>query len=127
MSDEPPVNPPPPEAALATYIVREALAVAFVGVWLLLFAGELLTGAYILPFWFHAVSIGVLAYALGIGVGQLTAYRAPSPAGAVGRVLRAGLRGEPPGPGAFEGSGGEPQDARRAQDQGQAGGGRKGP
>ena len=95
MSDEAPtqgapVNPPPPEAALATYVVREALAVAFVGVWLLLFAGELLTGAYTLPFWYHAVAIGVLAYALGVGVGQLTAYQRPSPAGAVRTVVRAG-------------------------------------
>lgn len=83
MSDDAPtlqqlVNPAPPDHALAVFVLREALACLFVLGWLLLFAGELLTGRYVLPFWFHAVAVGVLAYALGVTVGQLTAARPPS-------------------------------------------------
>ena len=74
---EPP-NPPPERVRVATFVVREALACCFVGFWLLLFAGELLTGAYTVPFWFHCVGVGVMAYALGVSVGELTAYRKPS-------------------------------------------------
>ena len=76
-------NPPPEELRHQTFIVREALAICFVGIWLLLFAGELVTGAYAVPFWFHCVSVGVLGYALGVNVGELTAYRKPSVRGAV--------------------------------------------
>ena len=71
-------NPPPAEAALAVFVLREVLACVFVLGWLVLFTGELLTGRYVLPFWFHVVAVGVLAYALGVGVGQLTAARPPS-------------------------------------------------
>lgn len=68
---------------MATFVVREVLACGFVFFWLLLFAGELLTGRYVLPFWYHCVSVGVLGYALGINVGELTAYRQPTVRGAV--------------------------------------------
>lgn len=72
-----PVNPPPPQAALAVWIVREVVALLFVVGWLLLVAGELITGTYVIPFWIHVVGVGVLAYALGINVAQLTAFRPP--------------------------------------------------
>lgn len=78
---------------VATFVVREVLAVGFVGVWLLLFTGELVTGAYTLPFWYHAVAVGVLGYSLGISVGELTAYRPPSRGQAVRRIV-AGREGE---------------------------------
>jgi len=68
-------NPAPAQAALAVFIFREVIAVLFVGGWLLLFAGELITGKYEVPFWFHAVGVGVMAYALGINVAELTAFR----------------------------------------------------
>lgn len=71
-------NPPPESLRLATFLVREVLALLFVGFWLLLFAGELLTGEYHVPLWFHCVSVGVMSYALGVGVADLTAYRPPS-------------------------------------------------
>jgi len=71
------VNPPPEQAAVAAFVFREAVAVAFVAAWLLLFAGELVGGAYKLPFWFHCVGVGVLAYALGLNVAELSAYRPP--------------------------------------------------
>ena len=85
-------NPPPEELRHQTFIVRETLAVLFVGFWLLLFAGELLTGRYAVPFWFHAVAVGVLGYALGLNVAELTAYRprleAPAPGqGGVSRFV----------------------------------------
>jgi hypothetical protein len=73
-------NPAPPQAALAVFIFREVLSVMFVGGWLLLFAGELITGKYEVPFWFHVVGVGVMAYALGINVAELTAFRPPSAA-----------------------------------------------
>ena len=82
-----PVNPPPAEAALAVYVVREVLACLFVAFWMLLLAGELLTMAYTVPFWLHIVAVGVLGYALGVGVGQLTAARPPSGRAVARRVL----------------------------------------
>jgi hypothetical protein len=72
------VNPPPEDVRVATFVLREGLAVAFVGVWLLLFAGELVTAAYVIPFWFHCVAVGVLGYALGINVSTLVVYRKPT-------------------------------------------------
>lgn len=71
-------NPPPERLRLATFVIRETLAILFVGFWLLLFAGELLTGKYQVPFWFHCVGVGVMAYALGTSVAELTSYRKPS-------------------------------------------------
>lgn len=86
---EAPVNPAPPEATLAVYVFREALACVYLIVWLLLFAGELLTGRYVLPFWFHCTAVGVLAYALGVTVASLTSFRDPSgPGGRGGHVTQ---------------------------------------
>ena len=70
------VNPPPPEVALAVFLVREVVALLFVAGWLLFFAGELLTGRYVLPLWVHAVGVATLAYALGLNAAQLV-YRPP--------------------------------------------------
>lgn len=71
------VNPPPEQAATAAFVLREVVALLFVAVWLLFYAGELVTGAYRLPLWFHCVGVGVLAYALGLNVAELSAYRPP--------------------------------------------------
>jgi hypothetical protein len=71
-------NPAPEALRHQTFIVREILALAFVGFWLFLFAVELFTTLFVLPFWYHAVSVGVLGYSLGINVAELTAYRPPS-------------------------------------------------
>ena len=76
-------NPAPAQAALATFIFREVLAVLFVLAWLVLFAGELLTARYVVPLWFHCLGVGVMAYALGINVAELTAFRPPGTAAAV--------------------------------------------
>jgi hypothetical protein len=92
-----PVNPPPAEAALSVYVFREAVAVIFVVFWLVLFAGELLTGRYVLPFWFHCVAVGVLAYALGVSVASLTSFRDPG-GGRGGHVRRSGAPGQEPTP-----------------------------
>jgi len=85
----PEVNPPPPEAAVAAFVARETVAILFVAFWMLLFAGELVTGAYTLPLWYHCVAVGVLAYALGLNVATLTAARAPQPGK---RAARAAVR-----------------------------------
>ena len=82
-----PVNPAPEQLQTQVFVVREVLALLFVVVWLLLFAGELLTGSYTIPFWFHAVAVGVLGYALGVGVTELTAFRKPSPVAAAKAVV----------------------------------------
>lgn len=73
-SDEPApaaVNPPPEQAAVAAFVFREVVAVLFVGVWLLFYAGELVTGSYTVPVWFHCCGVGTLAYALGLNVATL--------------------------------------------------------
>ena len=69
---EPPRNPPPAEVSVAVFIAREIVALVFVVLWLVLFGVELATGAYELPFWFHCIGIGVMAYALGINVADMT-------------------------------------------------------
>lgn len=90
---EPPAprNPPPAEVSVAVFIAREIVALIFVVLWLLLFAVELATGKYELPFWFHCIGIGVMAYALGINVAELSLQKviAAAPDG----------RGRPGGPG----------------------------
>jgi hypothetical protein len=72
-------NPAPAEMKTAVFIFREIIALLFVFFWLGLFAGELITGKYTIPFWFHCVGVGTMAYALGINVAQLTAFRNPAP------------------------------------------------
>jgi hypothetical protein len=76
---EPAVNPPPEQAAVAAFVLREVAALLFVFGWLVMYAGELLTGRYVLPFWVHMLGVAVLAYALGLNVASLTAYRPPTP------------------------------------------------
>lgn len=71
------INKAPEEAALAVFVFREVISILFVVVWLVLFAVELFTHVYELPFWFHCVGVGVMAYALGINVSQLTAFKKP--------------------------------------------------
>jgi len=61
------------------------VALLFVGFWLLLFAGELVTGSYTIPFWFHGVACAVLAYALGLNT---TALTPPSGGGLLKRLVR---------------------------------------
>ena len=96
------VNPPPEQVAVATFVVREAVALLFVFVWLLLFAWSLVTGAFVLPFWFHCVAVGVLGYALGLNVATLTAARPPEEGAGRRLIRRARERdresGEPEGP-----------------------------
>lgn len=87
-----PVNPPPPELALAVWLVREVVALLFVAGWLLLYAGELLTGRYALPWWVHCAGIATLSYALGINTATLV-YRPPSKRQVVRRVVT-GREGE---------------------------------
>jgi hypothetical protein len=83
------VNPPPESLRTATFVVREAVALIFVVIWLALFAGELLTGAYVLPFWFHMTAVGVLGYALGLNLGALTALWSPPKRAVAKGLLRA--------------------------------------
>lgn len=71
-----PVNPPPPAAATAVFVLREVVALLFVAVWLLLFAASLFTGAFELPFWFHCTGVAVMAYALGMNAAELGVFRA---------------------------------------------------
>ena len=70
-------DPPPEEAKLAAFVFREVVALLFIVFWLFLFAVQLFTAKFELPFWFHCVAIGTLAYALGLNVAELTSFRAP--------------------------------------------------
>lgn len=79
-------NPAPADIKTHVFIVREVVALLFVLFWLILFAGELITGKYTVPFWFHCVAVGVLGYALGINVAQLTSFRKPTARGVVQAV-----------------------------------------
>ena len=70
------INPPPEEIALATFIVREVVALLFVAGWLLLLAGELVSGSYTVPLWLNCVGVAVLGFALGLDAAELV-YRPP--------------------------------------------------
>ena len=75
------VNPPPERVAGAAFLLREVIAFLFVAAWLLLYGVSLVTGLYMLPFWFHCVSVSVLGYALGLNVADMTAARPPQEGG----------------------------------------------
>lgn len=66
-------------AALTVFVVREAVAVLFVLVWLLLLFADVVAEGYRVPFWLNCVGVGVLAYALGLNAADLTATRLPGP------------------------------------------------
>ena len=68
-----PVNPAPQQLAIAAFIFREIVALIFVLVWLLITGYDLLiaSGEQLVPFWFHLLGAGVLAYALGVNVATL--------------------------------------------------------
>jgi hypothetical protein len=83
------VNPAPAGRSTAVFVLREVVALLFVAVWLLVFALELALGTFEVPFWFHCVGIGVLAYALGINVGELSLYKVFT-AGAAGNTTSRG-------------------------------------
>jgi hypothetical protein len=68
-------------AALIVFLVREAVGVCFVIVWLLLLLADVVTETYRVPFWLNCVGIGTLAFCLGINAADLTATRPPSRAG----------------------------------------------
>lgn len=87
----PPVNPPPPGHETAVFVVREVVALVFVFVWLGLLVWDVVGGdAATVPFWVHCIGVGVLAYALGLNVAELTAYRRPKPR----QVVKAVVKGE---------------------------------
>ena len=65
-------------SGFAVWLIREVVALLFVAGWLVLFAGELLSARYALPFWVHCVGVGTLGYALGLNAADLV-YRPPTP------------------------------------------------
>jgi hypothetical protein len=74
----PPTNPAPAEVSVAVFIAREVVALVFVVIWLALFAVELATGKFEIPFWFHCVGMAILAYALGINAAEMGFQKAIS-------------------------------------------------
>ena len=93
------VNPPPPNASFAVWLIRETVALVFVVGWLFLFAGELLTGTYSLGLWVHALGTGVLGYALGLNAAELIYRPGPSAAATVARAVLEHPRAEDDAPG----------------------------
>jgi hypothetical protein len=83
-----PVNPAPEGSETLVFIVREIVALLFVAVWVGLLVWDFLEGeTNRVPFWFSIIGTGVLAYALGLNVSQLTSFRKPSPKDVV-KVVR---------------------------------------
>lgn len=90
------VNPAPAGHETAVFVIREVVALGFVAVWLGLLVWDTVGGGEVaVPFWLHCVGVGVLAYALGLNVAELTAYRKPSARG-VARAVRGRQDGPPP-------------------------------
>lgn len=63
--------------ATAVFVLREVVALLFVLAWLAMLGFDIFiqTQTDIVPFWLNALGVGVLAYALGINVENLTAFR----------------------------------------------------
>jgi hypothetical protein len=86
-------------SGFAVWLIREVAALLFVAGWLLLFAGELLTGRYTLPFWVHGLGTGVLGYALGLNAAELIYRPGPSAAATVAHAVLEHHRAEEDAPG----------------------------
>jgi hypothetical protein len=66
-------NPAPQQLAVAAFIIREIVALFFVLGWLAVTGIDWLhyPDEQLVPFWFHLLGAGVLAYALGVNVATL--------------------------------------------------------
>lgn len=66
-------NPAPQQLAVAAFIIREVVALFFVLGWLAVTGIDWLQypDEMLVPFWFHLLGAGVLAYALGVNVASL--------------------------------------------------------
>ena len=66
-------NPAPQQLAIAAFIIREIVALLFVLGWLAVTGIDWLhyPDEQLVPFWFHLLGAGVLAYALGVNVATL--------------------------------------------------------
>lgn len=67
------INQAPQQLAIAAFLIREAVALLFVLGWLAVTALDWLQfpDDQLVPFWFHLLGAGVLAYALGVNVATL--------------------------------------------------------
>lgn len=69
-------NAPPAQLASAVFILREIVALLFVLGWLAMLAYDIFfANDSTIPFWLHMLGAGVLAYALGVNVENLTAFK----------------------------------------------------
>ena len=66
-------NPAPQSLAVAAFVLREIVALLFVFGWLFVTGLDWLKfpDEQLVPFWFHILGAGVLAYALGVNVATL--------------------------------------------------------
>jgi hypothetical protein len=67
--------------ATAVFICRQLVAFFFVLCWLVATGIDLflVQDAELIPFWFHGIGVSVLAYALGMNVADITAFRITAP------------------------------------------------
>lgn len=67
------VNQAPQQLAIAAFLIREVVALLFVLGWLAVTGLDWLKypDEQLVPFWFHLLGAGVLAYALGVNVATL--------------------------------------------------------
>lgn len=73
------INPAPAGMATAVFIFREIIALLFVFAWLGMLGYDIFIAAdEVVPFWLNVIGVGVLAYALGVNVENLTAFKGMS-------------------------------------------------
>ena len=70
-------NLPPAQLATAVFVFRQIICLLFITGWLVMFCFDTFfdTGEQLLPFWFNAIGMGVLAFSLGVNVESLMSYR----------------------------------------------------
>jgi hypothetical protein len=73
------VNEPPAEVATAVFIFRQIVAIIFIIGWLILLGIDIFNELELVPFWLNCVGVGVLAYALGMNVADITAFKVTVP------------------------------------------------
>jgi len=70
-------NVPPAQMATAVFVFRQIICLLFLTAWLVMFCFDNFfdQGEVLIPFWFNALAVGVLAFSLGVNVENLVSFK----------------------------------------------------
>jgi hypothetical protein len=66
--------------ATAVFVFRQIICLLFLTAWLIMFCFDNFfdQGEVLIPFWFNALAVGVLAFSLGVNVENLVSFKGVS-------------------------------------------------